>query len=895
MQEHYNHKTIESESQEFWEANKTYLTHENTKNKDGSLKPKFYACSMLPYPSGKLHMGHVRNYTINDVMARHKRMNGFNVLMPMGWDAFGMPAENAAIKSQIPPAKWTYNNINYMKNQMKSLGLSIDWTREICACNPSYYKWTQWLFLKMLDHGIVYRKTQVVNWDPIDQTVLANEQVIDGHGWRSGALVEKREIPGYYLAITNYAEELLNDLEDKLNLWPEKVKTMQANWIGKSEGLRFAFKHQIKDENNQLIQDGNLYVFTTRPDTIIGATFCAIATEHPISIYASKNNSHIKKFITANKLGTTTEAEISTKEKQGIYSGFNAIHPITNEKIPIWISNYVLMNYGDGAIMGVPAHDERDFLFAKKYKINIKQVISSPKNKEFDPETWNDWYKDTKDRYIVNSGPYNGLDCQSAASTISDRLISEKLGQSKIMWRLRDWSVSRQRYWGTPIPIIHCNNCGSVPVPYNNLPVILPENLTPEGNGNPLDKNEDFINCLCPKCGAKSKRETDTMDTFIDSSWYFMRYTSFDNNNLPVDNRNEYWMPIDQYIGGIEHAVLHLLYTRFWCKVMRDMHLVKFDEPITKLLCQGMVLNHVFSRKTKNGGIEYFRPDDVETIYNENGIATNYVLKKDSSPVTYNGIGTMSKSKNNGVDPQSIIEKWGADTARLFIIFASPPEQTLEWSDAGIEGANRYLRKLWRICYNNKDNIISANSCKEKNDIDTSKNNSIQELYFNIYSLLNQSNHDYDRLQYNTIVSASMKMLNSIEHFLQTNSIIDTTCNIALSESLGIILRVLYPIAPHITWKIWNELGYKNIHGDLIDAPWPEVKEEALVINNVKIVIQINGKLRGSVTVRYNQDEEEIKKIVLEQPNILKYINNNFIKRIVLVPNKLINIVLKND
>ncbi|AGF46729.1 leucyl-tRNA synthetase [Candidatus Kinetoplastibacterium desouzaii TCC079E] len=895
MQEHYDHKTIESKTQEIWSSKEIYKAIEYSKNIYGSIKPKFYACSMLPYPSGKLHMGHVRNYTINDVMARYKRMNGFNVLMPMGWDAFGMPAENAAIKSKISPAEWTYKNIKYMKSQMQSIGLSIDWSREICACDPEYYKWTQWLFLKMLENNIVYQNTQIVNWDPVDQTVLANEQVIDGHGWRSGALIEKREIPGYYLRITDYADELLSDLDNKLQEWPEKVKIMQSNWIGKSEGLRFAFKHNIRDKNNNLIQNGNLYVFTTRPDTINGITFCGIAPEHPISIHLSQNNKTIQNFIDQTKIGTNTEAEISTKEKKGIFTGLSVNNPITNEEIPIWICNYVLMSYGDGAIMGVPAHDERDFEFAKKYGIPIKQVIS---NKNFEASNTSEWkepYRETKDCYLINSGIYNNLDCKSAAIAISKEIIKKKIGDYKTTWRLRDWSISRQRYWGTPIPIIHCPNCGSLPVPYDQLPVKLPENLTPDGNGNPLNKDNNFVHCICHKCSSNAKRETDTMDTFIDSSWYFMRYTSANNKNEAIDERNNYWMPIDQYIGGIEHAVLHLLYARFWTKVMRDMKMLSFDEPITRLLCQGMVLNHSFSVRTKNGGIEYFNPDDVEAVRDSNNVIVSYKLINSEKFVEYNGIGTMSKSKNNGVDPQSIINNWGADTARLFIIFASPPEQTLEWSNSGIEGANRFLRKLWRICYTHKEYIISSNSNNKRDIISLNNKKSLMDLRRDIHSLLKQCNHDYERLQYNTIVSASMKMLKSIEYFCkQESTILDNNSISVLTEAIGILLRILYPIVPHITYVIWENLNYNLVHGNIIDSTWPTHEEEALISEKIKIIIQINGKLRGSFFASTNENEEKLKNIAIKTESVSKYILNKNIKRIIVVPNKLINIVL-ND
>ncbi|PAX94488.1 leucine--tRNA ligase, partial [Bordetella pertussis] len=704
MQERYQPNSVEAAAQQTWQARDAYLVHEHAKNPDGSEKPKFYACSMLPYPSGKLHMGHVRNYTINDMMARQLRMRGYNVLMPMGWDAFGMPAENAAIKSKVPPAKWTYDNIAYMKKQMKAMGLAIDWSREMCACDPKYYKWNQWLFLKMLEKGIAYRKTQVVNWDPVDQTVLANEQVIDGRGWRSGAPVEKREIPGYYLRITDYAEELLDQVSTNLPGWPERVRLMQENWIGKSEGLRFAFPHRIAGADGKLIQDGKLYVFTTRADTIMGVTFCAVAPEHPLATHAAQSNPALAAFVEQCKLGGTTEAEMATREKEGMPTGLTVTHPLTGAEIDVWVGNYVLMTYGDGAVMGVPAHDERDFAFARKYGLPIRQVVAL-EGKTYSTDAWQEWYGDKQAGRTVNSGKYDGLAYQAAVDAIAADLAAQGVGEKQTTWRLRDWGISRQRYWGTPIPIIHCADCGPVPVPEQDLPVVLPDDLIPDGSGNPLAKNEAFLSCSCPRCGKPARRETDTMDTFVDSSWYFMRYTSPDNDQAMVDARNDYWMPMDQYIGGIEHAVLHLLYARFWTKVMRDLGLLNFDEPFTKLLCQGMVLNHIYSRKTPQGGIEYFWPEEVDNVYDAKGAIVGAKLQRDGSEVNYGGVGTMSKSKNNGVDPQSLIDTLGADTARLFVMFASPPEQTLEWSDSGVEGANRFLRRLWALGYAQREAV----------------------------------------------------------------------------------------------------------------------------------------------------------------------------------------------
>ncbi|AGF48189.1 leucyl-tRNA synthetase [Candidatus Kinetoplastibacterium oncopeltii TCC290E] len=891
MKEYYDHNLIEKTAQTHWESTKIYKVEEYAKNADGSLKTKFFACSMLPYPSGKLHMGHVRNYTINDMMTRHLRMQGFNVLMPMGWDAFGMPAENAAIKSKISPSEWTYKNISYMKKQMLAMGLAIDWSREICACDPSYYMWNQWLFLKMLEYGIVYRDTQIVNWDPVDKTVLANEQVINGCGWRSGAIVEKREIPGYYLRITNYSEELLEDLNNKLEEWPEQVRLMQKKWMGKSEGLDFAFEHQILDIDGNIFQNGKLQVFTTRPDTLMGVTFCAISYEHPLAKLVSERNIEIKEFIDQCKTGGTKESELATKEKLGMDTGLVVRHPITKEDISVWICNYVLMNYGNGSIMGVPAHDERDFYFAKKYDIAIKQVIAQ-NGKIFDKTQWNDWYKDTDNSYLINSGIYNGLDCISATNEIFSYIIENKHGQKKTMWRLRDWSVSRQRYWGTPIPMVNCSKCGAVPLSEKDLPVLLPENLIPDGSGNPLKKDEVFIKCKCPKCFGDAQRETDTMDTFVDSSWYFMRYTSPNNKYSAIDQRLNYWMPIDQYIGGIEHAVLHLLYARFWCKVMRDMGLLQLDEPIKKLICQGMVLNNTYSRRNNLGGLEYFNSDEIEISQNKNSDIKEYKLIKDGSPVEYNGISTMSKSKNNGVDPQVIIDKFGADTARLFIIFASPPEQNLEWSESGIEGASRYLKKLWKICYSNREILLNQNKKNNKEDISFQLNDNQKLLRFKLYSNLIKANHDYKRVQYNTVVSTSMKILNDIESFILKENF-NNNQNYAnvLKESIGILLRILYPIVPHITWNLWRELGYHLIMGDIIETEWPKIDQNAILRETIKIVIQINGKLKGSFIISSDASEEYIKEVAMKHESVIKFLDKG-IKRIIVVPGRLINIVI---
>ncbi len=679
MQNKYNPHAIERDAQQFWTDQRSFRAVETPG------KPKYYCLSMFPYPSGKLHMGHVRNYTIGDALSRYHRMRGFNVLQPMGWDAFGLPAENAAMANRVPPAKWTYDNIAYMKKQLVSLGFAIDWERELATCDPAYYRWNQWLFLRMLEKGLVYKKTGVVNWDPVDQTVLANEQVIDGRGWRTGALVEKREIPMYYMAITKYADELLAAL-DTLPGWPERVKTMQANWIGKSYGVRLAFPYELDGA------PAKLWAFTTRADTIMGVTFVAVAAEHPLATRLARDNPPLAAFIEECKRGSVIEADLATMEKKGLPTGFFVAHPLTGEKTEVWVGNYVLWGYGDGAVMGVPGHDERDFAFAKKYALAINPVIDVG-GKPFSTDAWQPWYADHG--VCVNSGKYDSLDYTAAVDAIAADLGAKGLGEKQIMWRLRDWGISRQRYWGTPIPLIHCAVCGDVPVPDDQLPVVLPEDCMPDGSGNPLNKRADFVNCACPKCGQPAKRETDTMDTFVDSSWYYMRFACADQGKAMVDERVNYWLPVDQYIGGIEHAILHLLYSRFWTKAMRDANLVKLDEPFARLLTQGMVLNEIFYRKPDAGRIVYYNPAEVEIEFDANGKRGGAKLKADGQPVESVGIGAMSKSKNNGVDPQFLIEEYGADTARLFMMFASSPEDTLLWNDAGVEGASRFLKRLW--------------------------------------------------------------------------------------------------------------------------------------------------------------------------------------------------------
>jgi leucyl-tRNA synthetase len=884
MQEKYSPAEVEQSAQTHWTAIDAYKAVENDPR---FPKGKFYACSMLPYPSGKLHMGHVRNYTINDVMYRYMRMNGYNVLMPMGWDAFGMPAENAAIANGVPPAEWTYSNIAYMKKQMASMGLAIDWSREMTACSPEYYKWNQWMFLKMLEKGIIYQKTGVVNWDPLDKTVLANEQVIDGKGWRSGAVIEKREIPMYYAKITDYAEELLEHVETKLPGWPERVRLMQANWIGKSTGVRFAFPHEIRDDGNggELIQDGKLWVFTTRADTIKGVTFCAVAPEHPLAAFAARNNPELQNFIAECKLGSVIEADMATMEKKGMPTGLTVTHPLTRQQIDVWVGNYVLMSYGDGAVMGVPAHDERDFAFAQKYILPIRPVIAV-EGKIYSTETWHDWYADKESGLCIDSGKYDGMRYQQAVDAIAADLSALGLGEKKITYRLRDWGISRQRYWGTPIPIIHCDDCGAVPVPEKDLPVILPEDCVPDGSGNPLNKNRAFLDVPCPACGKPARRETDTMDTFVDSSWYYMKYTSPGSNNAMVDARNDYWMPMDQYIGGIEHAVLHLLYARFWTKVMRDFGLIKFDEPFTNLLTQGMVLNETYYREEASGKKLWYNPADVELTFDEKGRAHSAVLKSDGAPVAIGGTEKMSKSKNNGIDPQAQIDAYGADTARLFTMFASPPEQTLEWSGSGVEGANRFLRRVWAFSYATAARV--ANAAGNSFALDAGSLNDAQKtLRREIHKTLQQADNDFKRIQYNTVVSACMKMLNTLEAAKLDAS---TGSDAVLSEGLSIFLRMLNPIAPHITHVLWQELGYAAKLGDLLNARWPEVDAAALEQSEIEMMIQVNGKLRGSITVAKDAGKASIEAAALAHENVQKFLSGPP-KKIIVVPGKLINIV----
>ena len=908
----YDPAAIEAQAQAAWNAANAYRVSEVSDKPKG----KFYACSMLPYPSGKLHMGHVRNYTINDMLARSLRMQGYNVLMPMGWDAFGLPAENAALKNGVPPAEWTRSNIAHMKQQMQALGLAIDWSREFATCDESYYKWNQWLFLKMLEKGIAYRKTQVVNWDPVDQTVLANEQVIDGKGWRTGAVVEKREIPGYYLKITDYADELLGSVQEQLPGWPERVKLMQENWIGKSVGVRFAFPHDNKDAAGNLIGDGRMYVFTTRADTIMGITFVAVAPEHPLAVQAALSNPALAAFIAECKSGGTTEAELATQEKKGMNTGLRVAHPLTGETVDVWVGNYVLISYGDGAVMGVPAHDERDFAFAKKYALAIKPVCEVP-GQAFSTDAWHESYADKLKSRTINSGaPFDGLDVKACTAAVADALTAKGLGERKTTFRLRDWGISRQRYWGTPIPIIHCPVHGAVPVPEADLPVVLPLDCVPDGSGNPLLSHEGFHKgVVCPVCGIQARRETDTMDTFVDSSWYFMRYCDPKSDSAMVAEGVDYWMPMDQYIGGDEHAILHLLYSRFWTKVMRNLEMIKFDEPFTKLLTQGMVLNQIFYVRNAKGGKDYFPPQDVTPLLNADGRISGGTTAN-GVQVEYGGVGKMGKSELNGVDPQDIVALYGADTARLYTMFTAPPEATLEWNDAGVEGSYRFLRRVWVFGMAHRAAIIAINlvaaragihwaegtfdAQKEaKNTVlESSSHPSSRNLRREVHSIYKQIDFDYQRMQYNTVVSGTMKLLNALEAAAASASAPasapTSASNLqeAIHEGFGILLRSLHPATPHITAALWTELGYASVHGDLLDAPWPQVDSAALVQDEIELMVQVNGKLRGSITVPAAADKAAIEAAALASEAFTRTAAGAPPKKVIVVPGRLVNIVV---
>ena len=812
MQQQYPFKHIEHQAQTYWEQNQSFAASEKSDN------PKYYCLSMFPYPSGRLHMGPVRNYTIGDVLSRFHKMKGYNVMQPMGWDAFGLPAENAAIKNNTAPAKWTYENIEHMKTQLKQLGLGVDWNREIATCKPEYYKWEQWLFTELFKKGLIYKKTSTVNWDPVDGTVLANEQVIDGRGWRSGALVEKRDIPQYFMKITAYAEELLNDL-DKLDGWPEQVKTMQRNWIGKSYGCEVEFPI--------VGQEGTLKVYTTRPDTLMGATYVAVAAEHALATLAAQNKPALADFIAECKRGSVAEADVATAEKKGMDTGLFVTHPLNGEQLPVWIANYVLASYGEGAVMAVPAHDERDFEFANKYKLPIKAVIK---------QSDEDVLPMTEHGILFDSAEFNGLNFEQSSNAISSAMSAKGLGKKRTQFRLRDWGISRQRYWGCPIPIVHCASCGEVTVPADQLPVVLPENVVMDGVGSPIKKDPNFYETTCPTCGGKATRETDTLDTFFESSWYFARYASFDSDKAMVDERANYWLPVDQYVGGIEHAILHLLYARFFNKLMRDVGLIKNDEPFTNLLTQGMVL-------------------------------------KDGSK--------MSKSKGNTVDPQALIDTYGADTARLFMMFAAPPEQSLEWADSGVEGANRFLRRIWKAVFEHVE--LGKTAAYFSGELPSE----LKAIRLQLHQTIEKVADDYGRRHsFNTAISSVMELMNSLAKIEAT----DATTRSVRQEVLQNVALLLSPIVPHICQEIWAELCPQS---HILEASWPLADQAAMVQDTLEYVIQVNGKLRGSITVAKTETKEALEQLALQQPCVQKFIADNMaVRKIIVVPNKLINVVV---
>jgi leucyl-tRNA synthetase len=831
-------------------------------------------------------MGHVRNYAIGDALSRFMRMQGRNVMQPMGWDAFGLPAENAAMANGVAPAKWTRDNIAYMKKQLQALGFALDWDREFATCDPSYYRWNQWLFLRMREKGIAYKKTGAVNWDPLDQTVLANEQVIDGRGWRTGALVEKREIPMYYLNITAYADELLGALKG-LDGWPERVRTMQANWIGRSEGAEVSFP--LADDARAALDATAvdlpaLKVFTTRVDTLFGVTFMAVAAEHPLALAAGARDPALQAFIDECRRGSTMEADVATMEKKGRPTGLHVRHPFTDKPIEVWVANYVLMGYGEGAVMGVPAHDERDFEFASQNGIAIRTVVR-PEGVEWQTveAPWQPSYGEQG--LTIDSGDFTGLGFQAAVDAITAALEQRSLGRKRVQFRLRDWGISRQRYWGCPIPLIHCDHCGEVPVPDAQLPVVLPEDLVPDGSGNPLGKTPAFFKVDCPACGRSARRETDTMDTFVDSSWYFLRFASPDNDRAMVDERARYWLPVDQYIGGIEHAILHLLYARFWTKVMRDLGLVDLDEPFANLFTQGMVLNHIYSQQPATGRRSFFNPADVDVV-DEAGEKRYIATRPDGSTleVRYDGLGTMSKSKNNGVDPQSLVEKFGADTARLFMMFASPPEQTLEWSDEGVQGSFRFLRRLWKAVHEH----VSAGPAPAIGEALASGPLAAPQkaLRRAAHQTLAKVTDDIGRRRtFNTAVAAVMELLNAISRFEDRSA----TGRAVVQEALEIAVIALSPMVPHITHALWAALGHDTA---LVDVRWPSADVQALVQDEITLAVQVNGKLRSQISVSVDADEAAVRALALADDMVRRFVGEATPKRVIVVPRKLVNVVV---
>ena len=866
MTEPYNPAQIEPAARARWADENSFQSPDQPTQDSGA----FYCLSMFPYPSGHLHMGHMRNYSIADVITRFHRMNGRPVLQPMGWDAFGLPAENAAIAKGVPPAQWTRGNIEHMRGQLQQLGFAIDWQRELATCDPEYYRWNQWLFLKMLEKGIAYKKTGVVNWDPVDQTVLANEQVIDGKGWRTGAEVEKREIPMYYLAITEYAEELLAALDD-LPGWPERVRTMQSNWIGKSVGVEIEFPYD----------GGALKVFTTRPDTLMGATYVAVAPEHALAERAAADNAEVAEFIQTCQTGGVSEAELATQEKRGMDTGLTVRHPLTGDELPVWVANYVLIGYGEGAVMAVPGHDERDFEFANRYGLEIRQVVEvEGADAPYDSSHWQDWYSAKDGVRLIHSGKYDGLDYQAGFDAIADDLGASKLGSRRTQYRLRDWGVSRQRYWGCPIPIIHCPKCGDVPVPEQDLPVRLPEDLVPDGSGSPLAKNEAFIRCQCPRCGADARRETDTMDTFVDSSWYFMRYPCVDNDQAMVDARTQAWMPVDQYIGGIEHAILHLLYARFWTRVMRDVGLVEVDEPFKNLLTQGMVLAETWYREDEAGRKQWINPSRVDVQRDEQGGISHGISLDDDQPVEFGGIEKMAKSKNNGVNPTEYVEQYGADTVRLFSMFAAPPEQSLEWSDAGVEGAWRFLKRLWQQVHEH----LQAGEVEplQVESLDADARAMRRRVHDTIAKVTDDMGRRYT---FNTAIAAVMECSNYLARFKPA----DGAERAVAREGWSALVRLIAPVTPHISQALWQALGHEDT---ILEAGWPEVDEAARVQEQVTMVVQVNGKVRARIQTSPGSERESVQTIALEEENVQRFILDKTVRKVIVVPDKLVNIVV---
>lgn len=867
MDEQYQPAEIEARIQQLWDTQGVFRA------KEDPAREKYYCLSMFPYPSGRLHMGHVRNYTIGDVMARYQRMLGKNVLQPMGWDAFGLPAENAAQAKGVHPGHWTFENIAYMKHQLKALGFGYDWSREVATCAPEYYRWEQWFFLRLLEKGLAYKKTAPVNWCPHDHTVLANEQVIEGCCWRCDTPVVRKEISQWFLRITAYADELLAEL-DQLTGWPEQVRTMQANWIGKSRGVRFAFPPADPRTETPL------WVYTTRADTLMGVTFCAVAAEHPLAARAATSNPSLAAFIAECNQTGTAEADLATLEKKGMDTGLRVLHPLSGEEIPVWVGNYVLMGYGEGAVMAVPAHDERDFAFAKRYGLPIRPVIARADGLEpFDTDVWQDWYADKSLGICVNSGRYDGLRHSEAVEAIAKDLEALGLGQVQTQFRLRDWGVSRQRYWGCPIPVVYCDHCGTVPVRDEDLPIRLPESVDLSGVGSPLTRLETFVQTTCPTCQGPARRETDTFDTFMESSWYFARYTASDNPEAMLDSRADYWLPVDQYIGGIEHAILHLLYARFYHKLLRDAGFVKSPEPFTHLLTQGMVVAPTFFTETE-GRRHYLSPEEVETTLDERGRVTSARSLKEGAAVRVGGTEKMSKSKNNGVDPEHLVSRYGADTVRLFTMFAAPPEQSLEWSDSGVEGSFRFLRRLWRQVFLHRQALDKIPSPPD--DLTEAQ----KTLRRQVHETLRKVTDDMGRRQtFNTAIAANMELLNAVSRFEDPSE----AGQWIRQEALERITQMLSPIVPHITQQLWEALGHATL---LATSPWPKVDETALVQDAVELVIQINGKLRGRLRVPVNASPEEIEALALGDTDIQRHLSGAAPKKVIVVKGKLINLVV---